>query len=314
MAAKETIEIVGGANTGKTVFLCEMAVANPDQTVYLFDNQMKARRVFQFVAGGVPDNVTILHTPTLQDAKLAVWSDKIPAHIVGGRTNVPGIDAAFHGQPEGTGLVLIDNIDVWWDRSQQHYVSRMSQGEQSLGDHMLETVARKRADQQRRQEAIEKSGNSNQTVGMKGGSEFEGFVEWPVIKQWHNEELVEPLLFDFPCHVIATALVRELRQAGDFFTDSEDRQEMWGALRVVPLGEKGNDGRFNTILYIERQGLEEVTYRLSCVKDMARALGKPAKLFLRKTLAADDAGVFSVWDEYRSQQPGTPAKFEADVY
>ena len=151
MAAKETIEIVGGANTGKTVFLCEMAVANPDQTVYLFDNQMKARRVFQFVAGGVPDNVTILHTPTLQDAKLAVWSDKIPAHIVGGRTNVPGIDAAFHGQPEGTGLVLIDNIDVWWDRSQQHYVSRMSQGEQSLGDHMLETVARKRADQQRRQ-------------------------------------------------------------------------------------------------------------------------------------------------------------------
>ena len=313
MAAKETIEIVGGANTGKTVFICEMAVANPDQQVYLFDNQMKARRVFQFVAGGVPDNVTILHTPTLQDAKLAVWSDKIPAHIVGGRTDVPGIDAAFHGQPEGTGLVLIDNIDVWWDRSQQHFVRRMSEGEESLGDHMMETVRRKRADQQKRQEAIDKSGNS-QTAGMKAGSEFEGFVEWPVIKQWHNEELVEPLLFDFPCHVIATALVRELRQAGDFFTDSEDRQEMWGALRVVPLGEKGNDGRFNTILYIERQGLEEVTYRLSCVKDMSRALGKPAKLFLRKTLAPDEAGVFSVWDEYRSQQPGTPEKFEADVH
>ena len=313
MAAKETIEIVGGANTGKTVFICEMAVANPDQQVYLFDNQMKARRVFQFVAGGVPDNVTILHTPTLQDAKLAVWSDKIPAHIVGGRTDVPGIDAAFHGQPEGTGLVLIDNIDVWWDRSQQHFVRRMSEGEESLGDHMMETVRRKRADQQKRQEAIDKSGNSP-TAGMKAGSEFEGFVEWPVIKQWHNEELVEPLLFDFPCHVIATALVRELRQAGDFFTDSEDRQEMWGALRVVPLGEKGNDGRFNTILYIERQGLEEVTYRLSCVKDMSRALGKPAKLFLRKTLAPDEAGVFSVWDEYRSQQPGTPEKFEADVH
>ena len=313
MAAKETIEIVGGANTGKTVFICEMAVANPDQQVYLFDNQMKARRVFQFVAGGVPDNVTILHTPTLQDAKLAVWSDKIPAHIVGGRTDVPGIDAAFHGQPEGTGLVLIDNIDVWWDRSQQHFVRRMSEGEESLGDHMMETVRRKRADQQKRQEAIDKSGTS-QTAGMKAGSEFEGFVEWPVIKQWHNEELVEPLLFDFPCHVIATALVRELRQAGDFFTDSEDRQEMWGALRVVPLGEKGNDGRFNTILYIERQGLEEVTYRLSCVKDMSRALGKPAKLFLRKTLAPDEAGVFSVWDEYRSQQPGTPEKFEADVH
>ena len=313
MAAKETIEIVGGANTGKTVFICEMAVANPDQQVYLFDNQMKARRVFQFVAGGVPDNVTILHTPTLQDAKLAVWSDKIPAHIVGGRTDVPGIDAAFHGQPEGTGLVLIDNIDVWWDRSQQHFVRRMSEGEESLGDHMMETVRRKRADQQKRQEAIDKSGNS-QTAGIKAGSEFEGFVEWPVIKQWHNEELVEPLLFDFPCHVIATALVRELRQAGDFFTDSEDRQEMWGALRVVPLGEKGNDGRFNTILYIERQGLEEVTYRLSCVKDMSRALGKPAKLFLRKTLAPDEAGVFSVWDEYRSQQPGTPEKFEAVVH
>ena len=312
MAAKETIEIVGGANTGKTVFLCQIAEANPDQKIYFFDNQMKARRVFQFVCGGVPENVTLLHTPNLQDAKLAVWSDKIPSHIVGGQTEIPGIARMFNGYPEGTGIVMVDNIDVWWDRSQQHFVSRLSEGEETLGDHMLETVKRKREDQRRRQEALAKSG-SNQTVNMKAGSEFEGFVEWPVIKKWHNEELVEPLLFDFPCHIVATALVRELRMDGDFFTDSEDRISMWGELRVCPMGEKGNDGRFNTILYIERQGIDQVQYRLSCVKDMARILGKPAKLFLRKNLAGDENGVFNAWDEYRSQQPGSPEKMEADA-
>ena len=291
MAFRETVLVAGGPGTGKSTLLFQLAKQNPEQRVWFFDNERKARRIGRYF-GGIPSNMVVLNTGNLTDAIRALEDEVLPA---------------VRGLPEGTDIICIDMVDMWWDRAQQHYVQAVSDGEETLADRLTANVKEKI---EKRDALIAQGRNVG---GLAAGSSFEGFVEWPVIKSWHNQRLIEPIVYDTPCHVFATAGVRELRNDPKSpMNDSAERIALWTNFGGVALGEKGNDYRFSTILGLSRVGVVKPEWRFTLVKDQSRVLGKQVPMLKDVKLEIDEDGVFDLWQEFASRIPGGVYELEAD--
>lgn len=312
---KETIHLVGEQDTGKTVFLAQMIAAHPDQPIYFFDNERKLRGtgLMVFPDGKIPDNVIVLNTPTLPDARAAIDSDEIPEHITG-KKGVPGILKRFKGTPEGEGIIMVDMISIWWERAQEQYVIEASRGKSTLTEHLLEIVQMKIDDRAARRERAETQGTDPRKQRLRGGSDFEGYGggEWKIIKAMHSNQIVERLLTDIGCHIIATSSTRDIRAVDNEFPDAQKRQNLWSPAHEIAEGEKYNDHRFATIMNISRIGGTPAIFKLSLLRDRGRKLGVPAKLFYDDELATDEAHpIFDIWQTY-TQRTGAAKELVSD--
>ncbi len=300
---KETVLVTAGPGAGKSTWMWQMILAaleaDKEYRVWIFDNERKMRGVARLF-GGVPEGVTILNThkhDTTMDAVRGVWKE-------------------IRNEPEGFGIVAIDMIEKWWERAQEYYVQRLARGvdgeegddeDLAFAEHVTRLAAK-------RHEKAEARGTIPKEV-----SPFEsGFVDWPVVKQWHNAMLVERLLYDMPCHVLATCGSRGVRHPVDEkgrdnpIHDDNELINLWTPFGSVPLGEKNNSYRFTTLMGLEKVGIGEPVYRLTLVKDQTRMLGKPNPMFERKKLEPDDNGIYDLWLEYSSRVPGAPRVLEID--
>ncbi len=265
--AKETIMVAGPPGAGKSTALWQLYYHHWDKKspTFIFDSEGKMRGVHDLFGPTIPDDVTIIPTTNFTDM-VAAFDDEIKPALV--------------GKDETYGLVLIDMVDKWWEKAQEYWVMRMSEtGEGSFAEHVEKLVIERREH------------------GKSGISPFEdGFVDWPVVKRWHNGRLLEPLLYEQPCHVVASCGTREIRTEG-FMMDSLDRRTIWKEFKQLPEGEKRNEYRFTTLLGLQMTGLMEPIWTLSLVKDRSRMFGKRVQRF-KEDLPEDDNGIVDMWKQW----------------
>jgi len=298
--SKETVEVVAGPGAGKSTWLWQMIYANPDQPVWIFDNERKMRAVNKMFGGKDPDNVTLLNTVTIPETIEAYQDVVWPA---------------VSKEPEGTGIIAIDMVDKWWERAQEHFPKAMAGGDDDFSYTELLTNVLK----QRKADAEAKK----RKVGQATLNPFEGFTDWPLIKKWHNGDLLEPILYNTPCHVIATAGSRELRDPEDPalrsspVKDSLERTQLWRGFGNIPMGEKNNDYRFITLIGIKKLGFTlDTEWHMWLVKDQSRRLGQPDPRFSGHVLTPEvdpeteeSTGVVNLWFDYCSLT-GAPEQLE----
>jgi len=276
MQIRELVLMAGGPNVGKTTWLCQMALQHisPDIEIHMMDSERKIMGSMAMLTEKLPDNITIHPAVHAQQIIITLEDTIFPR---------------FKGKKDGEVVVMIDMIDKWWEYSQEFYVEKLGEGK-SLAEHMQEIV------------------NKKKERGDRSPNMFEdSFIDWPVIKQWHNGRMVEPLLNRQPCHVFATASTRELRREGplsDITGSSEKvkRFKIWEPFGQIAEGEKRNDFRFVTILGMHDIGIAkpEPEIELFNLKDRARKLGRPAELFYHQKLDVVDY-IYDPWLEYASQ-------------
>ena len=163
MPSKETVLLVGAPGTGKTTWLCQMIVDNPDQPVWIFDNERKVRGTFDLF-GGVPDNVRGIFNPITFPDTVAILEDEIMPEL--------------EGENEGHGIIAIDMVNTFWERAQQHYIHSLMEGATSLPEHMLTKL-------KQWQEEVDSPTGKRKSVGT-AANPFDGITVWVISKEWHN--------------------------------------------------------------------------------------------------------------------------------
>ena len=179
----------------------------PETDVYIFDSERKVLGAMDMlVEDGIPDNIHIIPALNAQSIILYI-EDELMKKI--------------RRKPEGEVVICIDQLDKWWEYAQEKFIEGLA-GDEDIAEFMQRVVNQKKA------------------KGDKSPSMMEdSFIDWPVIKQWHNGRMLEPLMMGSPAHVFATCGTREIRTEG--LVDSADRKQIWEPLRMVNEGEKRND-------------------------------------------------------------------------
>ena len=266
----ESILIVGGTNLGKTGTLRQVIAHNPDMPAHVFDGQARFTEVCAFF-GGIPDNCTV-HVPQDINEELVTMRECCAP--------------TFKGEPDGYGIIGFDMIDDIWESAQAYF------SEQVYEDDPAERMLKVRAKAER---AKEKAGLNR----AKNSNEFEGFIDWPTIKQWHRS-LVNRAIEQLPCHVVATTAVRELRKDADSFSDDQRFIETWNDFNAAPTGEKRNSFLFMTLLGMGLKGSlrnRRVTGYL--IKDWSREKFTPVPDWWEEDLEVNEDGVYDLWKQYR---------------
>ena len=281
--------IAGAPGTGKSTALWQFYYDHWDKKspTFIFDSEGKMRGVHDLFGDKIPDDVTILKTTKFTDIIKALDEVIIPA---------------FAGKEESWGLILIDMVDKWWEKAQEYWMQKMA-GDESLS---FAEHAEKMA--------LERKIKKEETGRAGSQSPFDdGFVDWVVVKRWHNGRLLEHILGELPCHVVATAGVREIRPAGEYMEDPLGMRTMWKVFQQIPEGEKKNSYRFTTIMGLQVLGLMEPEWKLHLIKDRSRTMGKRIKYFVND-LGEDENGVVDMWLEWSSETeaPNTILTTEQD--
>lgn len=269
MQAKEMVMLAAGPNMGKTTWLCQMALSHvtSDTEVFMLDSELKINGAMAMLTETIPDNIHIMPATNAEQIIYTIEDEIIPK---------------MKGKKEGEVVIMIDMLNKWWEYAQEYYVEGLAK-DQNMAEHMQAIVKEKK----RR--------------GDKSPTMFDdSFVDWPVIKQWHNARMVEQLMFRQPCHVLATLGTREIRSEGPI-ADTGKRTKIWEPLRQVNEGEKSNDYRFITVLGLQDVGLlGRPQVELFCLKDRSRKLGQVAKLFYNAEISdPDEPGyIFDIWEEF----------------
>tara|TARA_R110002051_G_scaffold313853_1_gene390297 strand:+ start:345 stop:1193 length:849 start_codon:yes stop_codon:yes gene_type:complete len=266
----ESILIVGGTNLGKTGTLRQIIAHNPDMPAHVFDGQNRFTEICQFF-GGVPDNCTV-HKPQDVNEELQIMRDEVTP--------------VFKGEPDGYGILAFDMIDDIWESAQTYF------SEQVYQDDPAERMMKIRTKMQREAETAKLNRPKNQ-------NQYEGFIDWTVIKQWHRS-LVNRAIESLPCHVIATTAVRELRKDAGSFSDDPRLIETWDDWGAVPTGEKRNTFLFMTLLGMSMKGSRRQRKILgSIVKDWSREPFTPVPDWWMEELTTNEEGIYDLWSQYR---------------
>ena len=274
---RETVGLIGGPETGKTTWLLQIAKNNPSHPVYIFDTEGKVERVAAFL-GGVPDNVLVMHTPTLDEMQYAKREIVVPA---------------LRNCPDELGIVMYDMVGNVWTEAQEKFAGLGHKD--GLGAHLSDQMAKLREQ------------NKN---AMTGG--FEGFQgDWKTIRGWYNY-VVKNTITHMACHVFLTAGSRPIRQS-DGNSPVADRTELldvWNPFGYAPEAEKGLTFQLNTMLGVKAWGLVRA-YSLSLAKDVSRVPLLPVELWLEEDTEPSElieftlksgksrkVPIFDLWEQY----------------
>lgn len=267
---KESILVVGDTNTGKTSMLIQLALENPTQPFFVYDTQGKVKPAARMF-GGVPKNMTVAHTPDL--GSMQEFANTV-------------VYPALKGQPEGYGVVCIDNAGEVWVQAQEYMADLKAGGGDGLGSNL-----------NKQRENLLKAHKDAAAGGFQG---FQG--EWQAIRGWHDH-IVRQAINKYNPHVIITTAGRDLRQLADDKgkpnpkADTAELLQIWNNFGMAPESEKHVTFMVNTAIGIERTPDIVPNYQLSIVKDMSRT-PKPFTPILRKSMKKNDDGYFNVWHEY----------------
>lgn len=298
---QQRVLLAGDYGTGKTAWLIQQAIRNPDQPCFIFDTQNKVRRVATLF-GGVPKNLTIGFTPDARSMNEFMRKTVKPV---------------LEGQPEGYGIIMIDMVEELWTEFQEFLADMLA--EQNTGDTDGLGSA---LDQQRA--ALVKQGKDASTGGFDG---FSG--HWQTVRGWYNY-IVRDALLKMRAHVFLTASLRPLKEAvsdkgkANPKKDKDDIIAVWSALGAAPAGEKNLTGWLDTCLGIEvlDAGLTR-QYKLSILKDVTpdgSMFTQQLRLDAGKMVAGKENKMLDFWKVYcdavgyaplELPNPVQPAKKEA---
>lgn len=276
---RQRVLLAGDYGTGKTAWLIQQAIRNPDQPCFIFDTQDKVARVASLF-GGVPRNLTVGFTP---DAKsMNAFQRDIVKPVI-------------ENQPAGYGIVMIDMVDEVWAEMQEFMADLLA--ESSTGD---PNGIGSNLDQQRA--ALIKQGKDASTGGFDG---FQG--QWQNIRGWYNFVVRDNLLKMRP-HVFITAPLRPLKEAANDKgkanpkKDKDDIIAVWSAFGAAPQSEKNLTGWMDTCLGVEvfDAGLTR-QYKLSILKDVtpdASMFTQRLKIDAGKMVAGKDNEQLDFWKVY----------------
>lgn len=280
---KETILVSGGVGSGKSTWVLQMIHDHvpSNQPIWVIEGERKIRGAATLF-GGFPKNVKGVYNPlTIKEASQIVNEEIIPV---------------VRGKPEGYGIVVVDMLNLFWEKAQADFHEVLSQ-DTDIAEYM-----------QMKMEDRKSKGQSQTAANM-----FEGFTEWPIVKAMHNKNFLDILLQDIPSHIIATATSREIRTDAGNMNDKPDRAAMWAQAGELPEGEKYSDSKFITCMALQRLGLIDPQHRIWMTKDRSRTLGKIGAYFSDVLCSPDEeSGIFDLWIEATSLRLGLPLELEAD--
>jgi hypothetical protein len=276
---RQRVLLAGDYGTGKTAWLIQQAIRNPDQPCFIFDTQDKVRRVATLF-GGVPKNLTVGFTPDARSMN-AFMRDTVSPII--------------KDQPEGYGIVMIDMVEEIWTEMQEFMADLLAEGSTGSKDGIGTNLDMQRA-------ALIKQGKDASTGGFDG---FQG--QWQNIRGWYNF-IVRDLLLKMRPHVFITASLRPLKEATSDKgktnpkKDKDDILAVWSALGAAPAGEKNLTGWMDTCLGMDVRdaGLTR-QFELSILKDVtpdASMFVQQLKIPAGKMIAGKKNELLDFWKVY----------------
>ena len=223
----ERILTYGGPGAGKSRAWLSIAQSFPDRQMFVLDTDNAARRMLTGEFEGLA-NVKVY--------ECSEWEECVAA-----------VDDVEQSASEGDWLV-VDFISSLWEQVQHYYVREIWQMDPAEFYLMV-----------RREIQANKQG--------KRATVFEGWKDWPFIKQVYNA-LLKRIKYGRNLkgvHVYATATLRTFQ--GD---EQEDLRTLFAGMPGYPGGEKHLGFEFHTVLLLQHQKGRYWTFRT--VKDREREL------------------------------------------
>lgn len=250
MVMRQRVLAAGDANVGKTAFLIQQAINNPDQPCFGFDTQDKFERVGALF-GGLPKNLTVGFTPDAATA-LGFMNKKVRP--------------VLQGQPSGYGIVLIDMYAEIWAGVQNYMADILAEVQaKKNGQKVSKGLGDPLADQRA---ALILAGKDASAGGFDG---FNG--HWQTMRGWYNS-VIKDLMHTLRPHVFVTAGTRPIRKTEtngkvNPKADKEDLQTVWSPFGLAPEGEKNLTFWVDTCLGLEVNGTDKLKqYKLNLLKDV----------------------------------------------
>ncbi len=158
-----------------------------------------------------------------------------------------GVQFAFEGNDEHDPLgpgdwLVFEMVGGLWDLAQTTYSKRVYGG---LTEHML--VLRAKAE-----EAVVKAGSGKKSSAARserakqvGYGGLEGDHDWPIIKQMHNDDVLDAAILGGDFNVLMTTSMTSIRT-------NDKSWPMFDRIGVHPEGEKHNIHRADTVMVQEK--------------------------------------------------------------
>lgn len=230
--SRERILIGGAPGTGKTFDWLTIARALPKSTFHVIDPDDGTARVWKGKnKSGEPEfptvnNLNYYFTPT--------WKGDLKpcSHMGEVIGQVGGIKNAFkeiQKKCKPDDWVVVEMLSNIWSMLQGEFVDQVF--DQDIGDYFLEV--RKHT-----------AKNANKLEALSG------WMDWNVINKMHNGDLIVPICYNLPCHVIATTSV-SVQQKADPKEDAEIRA-FYGDTLIRFEGQKQNPFRMQSMFLKKR--------------------------------------------------------------
>lgn len=151
-------------------------------------------------------------------------------------------------------VLVIDHLQILWEGAEADFIKNVF-GEENVGSYY----------ENKRRENVLK--NKTDKKGNTQGARLDGWKDWGIIKMKHNESLLDTLCRHTPCHLICTTTAEKIDKENAKEGDKEFWNVYWD-LCARPGGEKRNQFRFSTIMYLTKNDNDE--YYIRCTKNRGR--------------------------------------------
>jgi len=247
---REKILLVGDSNTSKTFSLISLAILMPDRKVVIFDPDDGTNKILGELGLTPQDLPNLIVKPVRAD-----WGKLI--------TDYEEVKKEL--SPDD--WLCLDMLGRFWDLSQLYYSEEVF-GKDPI-DHIL-TLKRQA-----------------QQVNFGG---FDGLQDWALIKQLHNEKLMDDAVLWSEFNVMATTSVGNYLPV-EKVPKTGIKSIYASEFGIKPEGEKHNIYRFDTqaVLYRKKEG----TYHFRLVRDRGRTIN------LQEEFNVTGKSFWQVYAEYR---------------